>query len=487
MRWADTTRTVDFGDGRNWLWSDRTGRGMLQPELSDSDLEALLAQPSGAPLHRRLLELGLIPVSEPVDWIPARSRWSLLMPRRRALWHACPLERGHGGYPFRSVSLEDQDIELWRRINGARPLSHLARDLGVDRESVIESLQRWTSLSVQAVQLRSSPVGAGDASLARLVGPSRPRHPRTADQFDAHGATQLETYHREIASAKRHFDDRETTFAHVFEDPHPALRSRPFGAVLRWALEQRWKTLSGPVLEVGPGSGALCQAWAPEDPQQYWRLDLSSVLLEAQKRRCPGTRSLLGSATQMPVPDASVGCLISNEVLADLPAGPSPGGFEVTPVLGQERFNTGAFEMVTEVARVLAPGGCAYLSEFGGPDEQPTETAQLDHPEVSIHFGQVAEVARSLGLRTSVMPLTELLTVDRSSMWLSRPSYEAIRAWGASMGEPIQARAYTPDTLPMLDDFEDVWWVTVDQDGPGPRLDRVWCLLLEKPGSTSRP
>jgi len=131
-------------------------------------------------------------------------------------------------------------------------------------------------------------------------------------------------------------------------------------------------------------------------------------------------------------------------------------------------FNLGAFEMVREVARVLRPGGRAYVSEFGGPEEHPTETAQLDHPEVSIHFGQVAEAAVAQGLVATLCPLADLLGVDREARWLSRPSYEAIRAWFASRGEPLAARAYHPGALPEGHGFDDVWWVSVGKDGPGP-------------------
>ena len=154
---------------------------------------------------------------------------------------------------------------------------------------------------------------------------------------------------------------------------------------------------------------------------------------------------------------------------------------------GQTVFNLGAFEMVREVARVLRPGGRAYLSEFGGPEEHPTETAQLDHPEVSIHFGQVAEAAVAQGLVATLCPLADLLGVDREARWLSRPSYEAIRAWFASRGEPLAARAYHPGALPEGHGFDDVWWVSVGKDGPGPRLDRLWCVLLEKPVAPTSP
>ena len=235
------------------------------------------------------------------------------------------------------------------------------------------------------------------------------------------------------------------------------------------------------MLEVGPGSGAVCEAWQPEVPGEYWRLDLAPALLEAQARRCPGTASIEGSATAMPLADECVGWLISNEVIADLAAGPGPVDWPIAAEPGQTVFNVGAFAMVAEVARVLRPGGRAFLSEFGAPDELPTETTQLDHPEVSIHFGQVARVAEACGLRAELLPMAELLGVRRQERWLSRPSFEALRAWTARQGQRLEARAWNEQSLVLSEPVQGLWWVPVDDDGPGPRLDRLWCLLLEKP------
>ena len=38
---------------------------------------------------------------------------------------------------------------------------------------------------------------------------------------------------------------------------------------------------------------------------------------------------------------------------------------------------------------------CLYFG-FGSIDELPEETTHLNHPEISIHFGQLEEVAKKL-------------------------------------------------------------------------------------------
>lgn len=239
------------------------------------------------------------------------------------------------------------------------------------------------------------------------------------------------------------------------------------------------------MLEIGPGTGELGRDLRAALPTplregEYWRLDLSPALLARQERELPGTRSLQGDCTAMPLPDASVGLVVCNEVIADLRASPDPEGWPVTPLPGQRLFNTGAFALLAELRRVLRPGGWAFLSEFGAEDELPTETTQLDHPEVSICFGQCVEVARSLGLEVALHPLGPWLGVDPAARWLSRLSLEGLRARLAWDGERLPSRAWTPETLPLPWPVEGLRWVPLSEDGPGPVVTRLWALLVRR-------
>jgi hypothetical protein len=99
------------------------------------------------------------------------------------------------------------------------------------------------------------------------------------------------------------------------------------------------------------------------------------------------------------------GLLLANEVIADLPV---EGG-----------ANSGAIELVREIARVLAPSAAAVLVEFGGdfppsPIELAAGAGAGRHVEWSIDFRQLREAARGAGLAVEQVPLHELLQADLS-------------------------------------------------------------------------
>ena len=62
-------------------------------------------------------------------------------------------------------------------------------------------------------------------------------------------------------------------------------------------------------------------------------------------------------------------------------------------------LQTGAFELVARIARWLAPGGTAVVTEFGDVAAWPKLSTHLDHPELSTHFGHLLQVARGAGPR----------------------------------------------------------------------------------------
>ena len=434
------------------LWDTRTGRHARVPGELRAGHELLLRR------------LGMLEELDLEELIPVRSRWSLLLPERPALWHALPLQRGSGGFPFTALPLDERGLEFLRSCNGARRLRELDPPPGL--------LRRLCSHPVQALQLRDRPVGPRDPGPWRLVSPQRPGGHRELHHHDAAGATSLGRYHEEI-SAEGHFDQRETTLAHAFARPHAALGGRRYGQALRHALSP----VSGRVVEVGAGTGELARDFGGAS-LDYTRVDRSPSLLELQGRTAPGTRGLLGDALALPFEEGSVDLLLSNEVLADLPASPSAGDWPIQPEPGQRLFNTGAFELLAEAWRVLRPGGRLWLSEFGGPEELPTETTQLDHPEVSIHFGQLLAVARSLGFSARLLPVSQALGFDLSARWLSRPSWEGLRCLDPS----LEARAWTAESVPLLERVEGLADRRITEDGPAPVVTRVWVLEGRKPG-----
>ena len=184
--------------------------------------------------------------------------------------------------------------------------------------------------------------------------------------------------------------------------------------------------------------------------------------------------------------------LLSNEVLADLRSVPVPQLTGVDQAI-VKRYglkprgfaNLGAWAMVAEVARVLAPGGTACLTEFGTVDGPTEEAQQLDHPEVSIDFQQLAAVARHHGLETELHRLDQLLGLNLHAPQLSRTSHMALRARFRQRGEHLPARAWTPRNLPMPEAVEGLWWTTLADEGPGPLATRFYALRLRKPIASS--
>lgn len=461
------------GEPRLVLWQRKTGRAMLVAE------DALVA-PS-EPLLARMRALHLL--SSPIGLgalVPVRSRWPLLFPDSAELWVPRPSRRGPGGFPFTALPVSERQVAAWRLCNGARTVAQVSQQSGLGLSALFEFFGQLTNFEVQALSLRDGPIASHDGGPDRLIAPPRPAFSRPRDGE----GTDTGDWHRGVLVHEGHFDDVETTLAHAFAVPHPALEGQTYGARLGDALAGAGLLgEQGVVLEVGPGTGELGSALHAARPAlQWWRLDLAPGLLNGQEQVHPNSRSILGDALAMPIEDASLDWVICNEVIADLPTAPDRGDFAamITPEPGQRLFNVGAFRFMEELARVLRPGGAAFVSEFGGPDELPTETAQLDHPEVSVHFGQLAAVAARVGLSVKLVSIAEFLDFDLRARWLSRASYEGLRARLRAEGERLEARAWTLSTLRLPWSVEGLREVPIHEDGPGPVVTRFFALLIQR-------
>jgi SAM-dependent methyltransferase len=515
-RFGPDVHMLQLGE-RVALFHGRTGRHISLSREVIEELEswnaALLPPPGLRGLASRLEGLHMLRESRSPDLaslIPARSRRVILLPQDQILWHPIPSQRTAGGHRFCSIELNESQMQIWRGSNGTRSVREVSRHCGLQVEDVLAFLAQLTAPEVQAVQLRSETIRPNDASLQRLVCPERPPAERPAHLYGQDGATTLETFHQQhIADGSTHFDDVETTVAHAFALPHSGLGGEPYGARLHRALEERGMLPDdGDTLEIGGGDGELAEAWLRRcsergRPQgELIRLDISPELLNTQARRLPGTRQIEGTATAIPLPSESLSLVICNEVMADLSAVPFDATTTSNPTLsqglapavahgiekydlvhlpGRSWYNLGAWQLVEQLARVLRPGGVAFLSEFGELDAVPQETTQLDHPEVSIHFGHLIQVARALGMEARTFPLAEFMDINLQSSWLSRHSYEALRARLDGEGKRLQARAWTSENLELPWPVEGLHWVSLADEGPGPLVTRFQVLILRKP------
>ena len=487
------------------LWHGVTGRAV---RLHRDSLHAALARPDDprlAALRRRLDEAWLLAASPRPPWpdlLPVRSRLVLTLPDEASLWLPVPGFRGPGGHGYRAFRLSPAAHRVWSAINDARTVRQVAERAGLPLLDVQALCAALTAPEVQALQLRATAPHPRDPGLERLVDVPRPPNDRPAHLTGPAGETTLTWYHLlAITDGETHFDDRETTVAHAFAPPHPALGGRSYGAALHDHLVALGALQpSTPIVEVGCGTGELARDLrAAGATGRYLRVDLSPALLDKQARTAPGTSAVLADALALPLRDASVPLLLSNEVIADLssvpvdpgaPAldGPSADALRAASRLGialppgPQLVNLGAWRFVEEIARVLAPGGAAWLSEFGVLEGTPEEAVQLDHPEVAIQFSVLADVARAAGLRATIHPLAEALRFDPSARQLARASWHALRALARSRDLHLPARAWTEAALTEALPFrvEGLRWTPITDEGPGPLVTRFFALELRK-------
>lgn len=222
--------------------------------------------------------------------------------------------------------------------------------------------------------------------------------------------------------ARRRFDEVECTISHLLRFPHPALGGRRYGEALLTAIGARG-VLPGRsgVVEIGGGAGHVAEAAfrgdaGPFTGARWTSVDLSPALIAAQRRRVlepsqprgahPRWSGVRADAVSLPMRSASLdGLLLANEVIADLPV--------------ENGRNIGALRLVQEVARVLAPGGAAVLTEFGGdfppgPLRLLGAFGQGEHVEWSIDFRQLRAAAAGAGLAVEELPLHQLIGADLS-------------------------------------------------------------------------
>lgn len=304
--------------------------------------------------------------------------------------------------------------------------------------------ERWTAIfrlceaDVAALKLFSP--GSGLPSWAESTMPWAEVDPlalATGERLGlgARDPSALAAYHAAISDGEAQFDEIETTLSHLFRAPHRSLGGETFGARLARGLVARGAMARGArVVEVGGGLGWLGRALAAAlAPRSYLIVDRSPALSRAQQTR--GLSSVVGDARALPIADGAVDLLIANEMAGDLG---TDGG-----------KNVGALALVDECARVLAPNGLCYVSEFGGPSAPPVKSDHLDHDEYSIRFDDLVERARARGLVAELLRVVDLIALDCGAPALvtTRSSYAALRALFRAHGGDLEKRAWLSDEL----------------------------------------
>jgi SAM-dependent methyltransferase len=423
-------------------------------------------------------------------FVPVKGKWNVWRRRgeRLTLWTAW------GDRPVTQVMLDPDETAMWDAFDGEKRLGELKTRFDAGKLAAL--VQRLTHSDVQALKLSMMPMStyAKRPSLTPAYLTStmpyaawRPGTPVPGVQ--GREISPVDYYAAEVADANGQFDHQETTLSHLFRVAHPALAGRTYGEALADALVARGAVpAAGPirVLEIGAGLGYVAHDLISRlndkgREVRYQIVELAPALAAAQRARL-GDRATwtLGNVLDITLEGGAYDLIIANEMIGDLPAlalsrpdiglaidGTGTTDLDRVRALGAgaalaadlgvnlddatEPFYlmTGAFQLVAKVARWLAPGGTAVLTEFGDRAKWPTLSSHLDHPELSTHFGQLAQAATGAGLKPSIEFVMDILDLDRAARGLAttRSHFRALQAMFADAGVDLAKVGYTPALL----------------------------------------
>jgi SAM-dependent methyltransferase len=379
--------------------------------------------------------------------------------------------------------LDPEETAMWDAFDGEKRLNELR--LKHDADKLRALVHRLTHSDVQALKLSMMPwsmyskrPGLAPPYLASTMPYARwqPGHPVPPP-------VALDDYYRhDVTEADAQFDHQETTLSHLLRIEHPALAGRTYGQAIIDALVARGLPDRIRVLEIGAGLGyvardAIARLRAAGRTVEYTIVELSPALAAAQRERI-GTDAtwIAGDVLDASPPDGAFDLLICNEMIGDLPAQhltradvglAADGGTAdrervraVSPLAADlglhiddapEPFylQTGAFELIARIARWLAPGGLAFVTEFGDINGWPKLSTHLDHPELSTHFGLLQQVARACKCEASIEFVIDVVDMDRTQKGLAttRSQFRALRALVADAGIDLPKIGFTPELL----------------------------------------
>ncbi|HVK84841.1 MAG TPA: SAM-dependent methyltransferase [Kofleriaceae bacterium] len=415
-------------------------------------------------------------------YVPIHGKWNVWRRRddRLTLWTAW------GDRPVQQLFLDPEETAMWDAFDGNKRLIELRHHH--DNDKLVALVRRLVHSDVQALKLSVMPwsVYAKRPAMApAYLSSTMPYTPWKVGTPVPGTSSLTEYYKHDVVDANAQFDHQETTLSHLLRVPHPALRGRTYGQALVDALLAKDAIPPGRVrvLEIGAGLGYVAhdvieRLRAQGHTVEYTIVELSPALAAAQRARV-GTEHatwIEGDVLAVTLPDGAYDLIISNEMAGDLPAqqlsradlglAPDSGTVDRDKLRALSRpaaelgvnfddapapfyLMTGAFELVARVARWLAPGGTAVITEFGDLAAYPKLSTHLDHPELSTHFGQLHQAAKGAGLDAAIEFVIDLLDFDREQKGLAttRSHFRALRALFADADIELAKLGYTPELL----------------------------------------
>ena len=343
------------------------------------------------------------------------------------------------------------------------------------------------------------------------------------------GEQHLSEFHlHDITRRDDHFDTIETTVSHLFREPSEALGGLTYGRLLARHLRQFgwWTARPRLILEVGGGLGYVSRDIAAElspterDGTRYAFVDITRSFLGAQRALAQeaGWKSrdaLQANAEWLPLRDGCVDIVIDNENLADMTPvkltrrevqadkGDTPLHQEAVDWIRRTRlplggelpeefiFNLGPLRFLSEVWRVLKPGGRAILIEFGIEAGWPAPVKLPGHTEYEVQYTHLRHAARWIGFQEQYLPLPQFLSIRPDTRLLCTGAAYTIQRFCQAQGRPFAIRAYTEHELrnaigAMLPKLMGCHYHEISD----PAWFGLWdfkVLLLQKPGAEPRP
>lgn len=457
---VDTEETIDyyrgkFGDADPKQFVEVLASHAVLVEPNEDEIEALWA------------------------FVPIKGKWNVWQRKgeRLTLWTAW------GDKPVQQIFLDPEETVMWDAFTGEKRMIEMRHHYNNDK--LMALVRRLVHSDVQALKLSMMPwtMYAKRPSLAPAYLASTMPYARWQPGTPVPPAPSLSEYHVEIAQADDQFDHQETTLSHLFRAPHPALRDRTYGQALVDALLARGAIGDGTVrvLEIGAGLGYVAKHVIERLREtgrtvEYTIAELSPALAAAQRERIGDAATWIeGDVLAAALPEHAFDLVLCNEMVGDLPAkqlsradvGLDPAGTgsadrdkvrAICPLADAVNLDdapepfylqTGAFELVAKIGKCLAPGGTAVVTEFGDTNQWPRMSTQLDHPELSTHFGHLLQVARAESLEATVEFVIDLLELDRTQQGLAttRSHFRALRALAADAGVDLAKVGYTRELL----------------------------------------
>ena len=397
-------------------------------------------------------------------WYPARSVWSVFYVREDNAVLRARHDRATGEPVLEP--LEGLEASLWLACDGTRSFATILEAAGVDLARVRDLAHEWTGWERQLLKWLPRPLpevaeggGFSPEFLTHVknlsaFGRRPPEPPRPAVEL---AAAQHRAGRRRAAEQ---FVRRETTLSHLFRVPHPALGGRSYGGALGAALLGRGLLgrAAPRIAEVAAGTGAMASGLlamlAREAPAiaaglAYTIVEVAPALAAAQRETLAATpghlkdriRWISGATDRLPFCARTVDLLIANEALADLETAPNPESGELE--------NIGAVRFIEEIARILAPGGSAVLTEHGELDEPVRPAGPLDAAEHTIRYDRLVACAEALGLEATLEPVGDFLQFDRSTplLFADEIHMAELGALARAAGRELPMLAYTREML----------------------------------------